>query len=450
LMHDTTPLNPAGWWCVPDSGIGCRTDQFAIAGGGARTPPSAPAKRSAAELEKLAMPIALHPDPLISVILPASVFPVEIVVAARFVKDTNNISNVDAQPWDDSVKAVAKFPELIAKMDADLEWTIALGQAFLEQRKELMDTIQALRLKAQKAGTLKTSEQQIVMVTNTVVQTMVEERAVVVTNTIVQIQPASAEVIYVPSYPPTVYYPPPVYAYGYPYYYGYGYYPYAPLMTFSAGFFWGATFSHYWNDCDWGGGDININNSTKIGNKDSNINRGDIGRGDRNQVNPLGDRAGNRGDRGGRGQSWQPDQGRLQRSGAPTAKTRDARGWSNRAGSGVRESLARPSQQPGGAGGARPSQQPSRGGGNRAQTQPSRSPASQRPSSSAARPNYSSPSANRSASQRAGSSSGAFSGVGNGGGSTRNYSNRGSSSRGGGGFSSGGRGGGGRGGGGRR
>ena len=425
----------------------------------AAPPPSSPAKRSAAELEKLAMPIALHPDPLISVILPAAVYPVEIVVAARFVRDTNNISKVDAQPWDESVKAVAKFPELIAKMDADLDWTIALGQAFLEQRKELMDTIQALRLKAQQAGTLKTTEQQVVTVTNTVVQTLVEERAVVVTNTIVQIVPSNPEVIYVPSYPPTVYYPPPVYAYGYPYYYGYGYYPYAPLMTFSAGFFWGAAFSGYWNDCDWHGGDININNSRNIGNN-NNINRG----GDRNRVNPLGDRAGNRdgignrdgvgnrdrvnalGDRGGRGQSWQPDQGRLQRSGAPTAKTRDARGWSNRASEGVRQSLGS---------GARPSQQPSVGGGqragNRPQTQPSRSPgASQRPSSSPARPNYSSPSANRSPSQR--SSSGAFSGVGSGGGSTRNYSNRGSTSRGGGGFSGGGggRGGGGRGGGGRR
>src|SRR3954468_19598679 len=122
-------------------------------------PPSAPAKRSAAELEKLAMPIALHPDPLVSVILPASVYPVEIVMAARFVRDTNNIAKLDAQPWDENVKAVARFPEVVGKMDADLEWTIALGQAFLEQRKESMDTIQALRLKAQKAGTLQTTPQ---------------------------------------------------------------------------------------------------------------------------------------------------------------------------------------------------------------------------------------------------------------------------------------------------
>ena len=71
-------------------------------------PPSAPAQRSAAELEKLAMPIALHPDPLIAIILPASVYPLEVVQAARFVKDTNNISKVDQHPWDENVKAVAK------------------------------------------------------------------------------------------------------------------------------------------------------------------------------------------------------------------------------------------------------------------------------------------------------------------------------------------------------
>jgi hypothetical protein len=82
-------------------------------------------------LEKLAMPIALHPDPLIAIILPASVYPLEVVQAARFVKDTNNIAKVDQQPWDENVKAVAKFPDLIAKMDSDLTWTTELGKAFL-------------------------------------------------------------------------------------------------------------------------------------------------------------------------------------------------------------------------------------------------------------------------------------------------------------------------------
>src|SRR5215468_276919 len=106
----------------------------------AAPPPSAPAKRSAAELEKLAMPIALHPDSLIAIILPAAAYPLEIVQAARFVKDTNNLAKLDQQPWDENVRAVARIPELIAMMDQDLQWTMDLGQAFVDQRKELMDT----------------------------------------------------------------------------------------------------------------------------------------------------------------------------------------------------------------------------------------------------------------------------------------------------------------------
>ena len=419
-------------------------------------PPSSPAKKSAAELEKLAMPIALHPDPLISVILPASVYPVEVVMAARFVQDTNNIAKIDSQPWDDSVKAVARFPEMIKKMSDDLEWTVGLGQAFLDQRKELMDTIQSLRLKAQKAGTLKTSPQQIVTVTNSVVEKVVEQQTVIVTNTIVQIEPANPEVIYVPSYPPTVYYPPPAYAYGYAYY-GYGYYPYAPLVTFGVGMMWGAAISH-WNHCDWHGGDVNIDID-----RNTNIDRGDRNRGDRAEQrgDRAGDRSGNRasdrsgnraGDRAGGGQQkWQADSNRLRNSGAPTAKTRESRGFQNssanvasqlkaaegraRASTGARPSTgagagARPAQRPAGGGAA---QRPAGAGG-------------QRPAA-AQRPAGAGQSVNRASPQR----SSAFSGVNSGGGSTRNYSNRGSSSRGGGGFSGGGSrggGGGGRGGGG--
>jgi len=191
----------------------------------AAPPPSAPVQRSAAELEKLAMPMALYPDPLISIMLPASVYPLEIVQAARFVKDTNNIAKLDDQPWDENVKDVARVPELIQKMSDDLTWTIELGQAFLDQPKELMDTIQALRLKAQKAGTLQTTPQQVVVVTNMIVTQTNVSQVVYVTNQIVQIQPVNPQVIYVPTYPPTVYYPPPAYVYN----------PYAPLVTFGVG-----------------------------------------------------------------------------------------------------------------------------------------------------------------------------------------------------------------------
>src|SRR6185503_5392956 len=214
-------------------------------------PPSAPAKKSAAELEKLAEPIALHPDPLIAVILPASAYPLEIVKAARFVKDTNNIPKVDDQPWDDNVKEVAKFPEMIAKMDADISWTMQLGEAFVDQPKELMDAIQELRGTAKKAGTLQTSEQQIVTVTNIVVMETNKTEIVQVTKEVVQVAPANPQVVYVPSYPPAVYYPPP------------GYVATASLVSFGVGMAWGAALA---NNCNWGHGDVDID-------IDHNVNR---------------------------------------------------------------------------------------------------------------------------------------------------------------------------------
>ena len=108
-------------------------------------PPSAPAMKTTAELQKLVEPIALHPDPLIAMILPASAYPLEIVQAARFVKDTNNIAKLDSQTWDENVKAIARFPDVIAQMDKNLSWTSDLGDAFINQPKETMDAIQTMR-----------------------------------------------------------------------------------------------------------------------------------------------------------------------------------------------------------------------------------------------------------------------------------------------------------------
>jgi hypothetical protein len=259
-------------------------------------PPSAPPKRSAAELEKLVAPIALYPDQLIATILPASVYPLEIVQAARFVANTNNIAKLDEQPWDDSVKAVARVPAAIQKMNDELTWTMELGDAFLAQDKEVMDTIQSLRSKAQKAGTLQTTPQQVVTVTNVIIEKTVEQKVVVVTNTVVQIQPSNPAVVYVPTYNPyTVYYPPPAYVYN----------PYAPLVTFTAGVAMGAIIA---NNCDWhhGGcyhGDVDIDIDRTV-NRNSNVNR-----------STTGARASSTSAQ----QKWQPDQSRLSKSGSPAA-----------------------------------------------------------------------------------------------------------------------------------
>ena len=183
--------------------------------------------------------------------MPASAYPLEVVQAARFVKDTNNIAKIDEQPWDDNVKAAARIPEVIKQMDENIAWTSDLGDAFISQPKELMDAIQTMRGKATESGALKTTEQQIVNVTNTIVTNIVESQSVYVTNQVVQIQPAQPEVIYVPQYNPTVVYS------GYPVAYpGYYYPPYYPgavaaasIVSFGAGMAMGAWMGN--NGCNW-------------------------------------------------------------------------------------------------------------------------------------------------------------------------------------------------------
>ncbi len=197
-------------------------------------PPATAPLRSAAELEQLVAPIALYPDPLIATILPAAVYPLEIVQAARFVANTNNLINLDGQPWDDNVKAVAKVPEVIQKMNDDLQWTMELGEAFLAQGNDVMEAIQYLRGQARAAGTLQSTPQQIVVVTNTIVERTYEQSIVYVTNTIVQVVPANPQVIYVPYYNPTVIYVPPP---GPP-----------PVVTFAVGISVGFIMA---NNCNW-------------------------------------------------------------------------------------------------------------------------------------------------------------------------------------------------------
>jgi hypothetical protein len=375
-------------------------------------------------------PVALYPDPVIATLLPASVYPLEIVQAARFVADTNNLARLDAQPWDENVKAVARIPAVIKQMNDDLDWTMQLGEAFLAQDKDVMDAIQAMRAKAQQAGTLQTSPQQIVTVTNMIVETRVEQQVVVVTNTVVQIQPANPQVVYVPTYNPYyVYYPPPAYVAN----------PY-PLLTFGAGVAVGAIIA---NNCDWyhggcyhgyhGGGSININGDVNINR--GNINTGNIGSGNRPQQ-----------------QKWQPNQSRLSTSGSATANaTASARGYGSGGATAARPSTgavspgSRPSTGVGSA-----ATRPTTGAATRPATttparpatttaaRPATTPAA-RPTTAQSRPTTA-PSVNRAPS----GGGSAFGGVNNGS-ASRNFSSRGATSRGGG-FS----GGGGRGGGGRR
>jgi hypothetical protein len=412
-------------------------------------PPAGPPKRSSADLEKLAAPIALYPDPLIASILPASAYPLEIVQAARFVKDTNNIAKLDEQPWDSNVKAVARIPEVITQMDNNIAWTSDLGDAFINQSKELMDAIQTMRSKAQGSGALKTTPQQVVTVTNVVESKIIEEKTVMVTNQVVQIQPAQPDVVYVPQYNPTVVYAgAPV---AYPGYYYPPYYPgamaAASVVSFGAGMAMGAWLG---NGCNWGYGDVDVdvNKNLKVNNQ--NINRNNINSGNRSSQNRS-------------SQKWQPDSNRLKNSGSSmsSAQNRDSRGWSGQSGTGSRAGsgspgaqarttsagagasrgdVSRPSSSAGASRGdvSRPSASASgsRGDVSRPSSSGAGAGASRASSASAGRPSSSS---GVSRSSPSSSSRSAFSSGG--GGSTRAASSRGSASRGGGG---GGRGGGGR------
>ncbi|MDH4175322.1 MAG: DUF3300 domain-containing protein, partial [Betaproteobacteria bacterium] len=113
-----------------------------------------------AELEQMLAPIALYPDSLLSQVLMASTYPLDVVEAARWsrahpgLQGDEAVSRVAGEDWDPSVKSLVAFPNLILRMDEKLAWTRSLGEAFLEQEPHVMETVQQLRRRAQAAGHL--------------------------------------------------------------------------------------------------------------------------------------------------------------------------------------------------------------------------------------------------------------------------------------------------------
>jgi hypothetical protein len=214
------------------------------------------------ELDQILAPIALYPDSLVAQILMASTYPLEVVQADRLAKQNASLKGealtkaLESQSWDPSVKSLVNFPQVLTMMSEKLEWTQKLGDAFLAQQKPVMDTIQSLRAKAQAAGNLKTTKEQTVIV---------EEK-------IIKIEPASPQVVYVPSYNPMVVYG----AWPYPTYPPYSYYPPGYVATsmfaFGAGVAMGAAWGYAWGNSNWNGGnvDIDVDRNTNINN---NINR---------------------------------------------------------------------------------------------------------------------------------------------------------------------------------
>ena len=196
---------------------------------------TAPDSTSSAGLEELVGRVALYPDDLLSIVLPGSTFPLQIVEADRWLQE--NKDNKDARPkdsWDDSVKALLNYPEVINMMSDDLDWTASMGEAVVADQTAVMDAVQSFRRKTEGAGNLKSDEKQTVVVEEEVVK-------------IVQADP---EIIYVPQYEPTVVIVEqqvPVYPTYYPNPYPVYYYSYPPGHAFASAFFWGAATAYAFN-----------------------------------------------------------------------------------------------------------------------------------------------------------------------------------------------------------
>ena len=183
---------------------------------------------SAADLEELIGPIALYPDDLLAVILPAATYPLQIVEAARFLERLENDSSLKPdEDWDDSVVALTNYPEVVQMMSDDLDWTWRLGEAVVAQQTDVIKAIESFRDRAYAAGNLKSDDFQ---------QVTEQDGAI-------QITPVQEDVIYVPYYEPesvVVYQPRPVYYY-YPRPYPVYYYPYPYGYSFYYDYFWGVT-----------------------------------------------------------------------------------------------------------------------------------------------------------------------------------------------------------------
>ena len=117
------------------------------------------------ELDQMLAPIALYPDALLSQILMASTYPLEVIQAARWskanptLKGDEAVKAVDGNNWEPSVKSLVAFPQILTMMDENLNWMERLGDAFLAQEAQVMDTVQHLRQKAYEAGNLKSSNE---------------------------------------------------------------------------------------------------------------------------------------------------------------------------------------------------------------------------------------------------------------------------------------------------
>jgi hypothetical protein len=212
-------------------------------------PPPPDQSLSPDQLDDMVAPIALYPDPLLSQLLVAATYPLEVVQAYQWVQKNPGTSGpalteaAQQQNWDASVQALVVFPDVLKRLNDDVAWTTNLGNAFLVQQQDVMDAVQRMRQKAQQAGKLQSTPQQTVTTSSDAGPPYIV------------IEPANPEVIYVPVYDPVWIWGPPLW-YPYPHwwwpprtfltgglYFGFG----GPI---DLGFYFGAGW-HGWGGWGW-------------------------------------------------------------------------------------------------------------------------------------------------------------------------------------------------------
>lgn len=199
------------------------------------------------QLAQMLAPIALYPDELITQVLLASTYPLEIVMADRWVKQHKDLKGeelaaaLEQETWDPSVKALVNFPTVLDMLNQKLDLTTKLGDAFLDQKEDVMNMIQELRKRAADAGNLQSTGEQNVVV---------KDDAII-------IEPANDRVIYVPTYDPYLVYGPWWYP-GYPPYYFYPP-PSGVIFSFGVGVTLGLPWGYAWGGWDWYNHNVYIN-----------------------------------------------------------------------------------------------------------------------------------------------------------------------------------------------
>jgi Protein of unknown function (DUF3300) len=247
-------------------GFAYKTDKSSV------PPPPQAAQQTPEQLQQLVAPIALYPDALVAQILAAATYPAEVVEADRWMQQHTDLkgqqlaNEVDKQSWDPSVKALAQFPSVLANMDKNLSWTSSLGDAYVNQQKDVMDAVQVMRNRAQSSGNLKSTPQEKVAAQG---QT-------------ITIEPVNPDVVYVPQYDPWLVYGAPLGVWP-------GWYPYpglylgGPGIAFGVGFGLGFFGGFGWGWGHWGfnwqNRTVVYNHSTYISHSPTFVNHNNFGHG---------------------------------------------------------------------------------------------------------------------------------------------------------------------------